>query len=156
MPSQNNLLGSGLPYVEEEVRRPGITRVPIWLYHETEAPAGVIVRDEEKRDKLERAGWVTSPALFNKTPGIVPSQILSANLPEPTNVPDDSPMEEVIDAQDKDEVPGAEDMNTSVVEEEVVDDLPPDVYACPTCGKEFGLSRTLKQHITAAHSKKKR
>jgi hypothetical protein len=153
-PSENNLLGSGKPYTVADVERPKPTRVPIWLYHQKEAPLGIIVRDEAVRDRLEEEGWVKTPALFSKVPEVVIPPIEDIVIPKPTNVPDNTPMEEVIDSQENEgEDPGAEDVTDVVEEEEIVANP---VYACPTCGKEFGLPRTLKQHITAAHSKKKR
>lgn len=63
------------PYLEVQV----MSQIfPTWVYHESKAPEGVIVNDENELKALG-SGWVDSPAKFFQA--VVEPQIESPELP---------------------------------------------------------------------------
>jgi hypothetical protein len=71
MASQNNLLGSGKPFV---VPLPEPTPVelqqfaPAWRFHK-ECPEGVLVKTDKQLAELDAAGWKDEPGKVRLLPG---------------------------------------------------------------------------------------
>lgn len=184
MPSQNVLLGSGIPEQKPIAKHiePTHLRAPAWRFHK-DFPQGKICKTDAELDKADAEGWLDHPGKVRLLPGH--EKVWEAYQKSLEVVKTDEVKEEVVvemvktedqiraDAlkaeSDKVEAKRLEDIQKAEekrlkdeqkAEEKRLADYeaaknPPGPRLCTLCGKEFNSIRALNMHGIGAHRNKK-
>lgn len=157
MASRNNLIGSGIPYVDIEEYEivAKKTRVPAWRYHST-CKTGMLVKHEKLLDELDAAGWVDHPAKLEPLPGLehiynAHAGVKAEDVPKVIELSEEEKRNSEIAENLLKISMGLEEKRKK---EEAEAKKEEEKHVCRTCGKKFDKKQALRMHVYAAHGAK--
>ena len=173
MPSQNRLLGSGVPEENPIAKHvePTNLKAPAWRFHK-DFPEGRLCKTDVDLDKLDAEGWLDHPGKVRLLPGhekVWEAYQKSLEVAKTDEVKEEVVVESVktedqirADAlkaeSDRIEAKRLEDEQKAEAKrlaDYEASKNPPGPRLCTLCGKEFTSLKALNMHGIAAHRNRK-